>query len=166
MGWTVTACDEATFQLIPRIKHVWAPKGSKPIAPVITSLEEANFFGALTFDNLIVRSYKKKNRFSFLKFIKYLNKRIQRMVLVMDNVSYHHAKIVARYVEENPDKIKLEFIPAYSPELNPAETPWKLIRNNVTDNNLYPSISELKNGVRNYVRRNDWNINLYNYLCR
>ena len=50
----------------------------------------------------------------------------QNLLLVLDNVSFHHTEEVAQIVEENGHELK--FLPAYSPFLNPIEhafSTWK-----------------------------------------
>ena len=40
---------------------------------------------------------------------------------LVDNLRVHHAKILDSWLEENSQKIKLFYLPSYSPELNPDE---------------------------------------------
>ena len=61
-------------------------------------------------------------------FIKYLNKlrcRFGKVAVVVDNAAYHDSGRVRRYLEKSDDFIKLIFLPAYSPFLNPAEWLWR-----------------------------------------
>ena len=44
-----------------------------------------------------------------------------KVFLIVDNLRVHHAKILDKWLEENSDRIKLFFLPSYSPELNPDE---------------------------------------------
>ena len=41
--------------------------------------------------------------------------------MIVDNLRVHHAKKVKEWEEENKDKIKLFYLPPYSPEFNPDE---------------------------------------------
>ena len=43
------------------------------------------------------------------------------MVLIVDNLRIHHAKIVRAWAARHRDEIKIFYLPAYSPELNPDE---------------------------------------------
>jgi transposase len=52
----------------------------------------------------------------------------KRIVLVLDQASWHTAKEV-----ELPEGIHLEFLPARSPELQPAERLWPLINEAVAN---------------------------------
>ena len=44
----------------------------------------------------------------------------------MDNASYNHARTVAE--EARRHRILLDYLPAYSPNLNPIERLWKFVR--------------------------------------
>lgn len=41
--------------------------------------------------------------------------------LILDNLRVHHSKIVKKWVEEHAEKIKLFYLPSYSPDRNPDE---------------------------------------------
>ncbi len=43
------------------------------------------------------------------------------VIVITDNLSVHHGKKVAAWLEDTERDIELEFIPGYSPELNPDE---------------------------------------------
>src|SRR5215467_3574324 len=42
--------------------------------------------------------------------------------------SSHRAKIVTRFVESTEGRLRLFFLPGYSPELNPDEFVWKYVK--------------------------------------
>jgi transposase len=48
--------------------------------------------------------------------------------LVLDNVSFHKAQIVKDYVASLEGRLKIFFLPGYSPELNPDEWVWKNVK--------------------------------------
>ena len=41
--------------------------------------------------------------------------------MILDNVRIHYAKLLKPFLDENKDRLKLMFLPAYSPELNLIE---------------------------------------------
>lgn len=45
----------------------------------------------------------------------------KKIILIVDNLRVHHAKILQPWLLENKDKIELKFLPSYSPEMNPDE---------------------------------------------
>ena len=58
----------------------------------------------------------------FVEFLKKLMHDAPRPVfLILDNVSFHKCQIVKEYVGSLDGRLKLFFLPGYSPELNPDE---------------------------------------------
>ena len=49
--------------------------------------------------------------------------------MILDNVSFHKSQIVKDYVASLEGRLKLFFLPGYSPELNPDEWVWKNVKN-------------------------------------
>jgi hypothetical protein len=45
----------------------------------------------------------------------------QKMILVVDKLRVHHAKIVTEWLADKPDQIELSILPTYTPEANPDE---------------------------------------------
>lgn len=44
-----------------------------------------------------------------------------KIVLVVDNLRVHHARLVKEWLADKTDKIELVFLPSYAPESNPGE---------------------------------------------
>ncbi len=58
-------------------------------------------------------------------------------IMVLDNGAFHKAKTL-----KIPDNIGLIFLPPYSPELNPAENIWALLKRKFT-NKFYKTLDEV-----------------------
>jgi transposase len=71
------------------------------------------------------------------------NGKKKKILPVLDNAKYHHAKILQPWIEEVSDVLELFFLPPYSPDLNAIEMLWKRTRRNVTHNRFFKSIQEL-----------------------
>lgn len=57
-----------------------------------------------------------------IEFLKRLVKDAPRKVfLILDNLRVHHSKDVKKWLEGKEDKIRIFYLPSYSPELNPDE---------------------------------------------
>ena len=67
----------------------------------------------------------------------------KKILLVLDNARYHHAKMLQPWLEYVFDVLELFFFPPYSPDLNAIEMLWKKTRRNVTHNRFFLSIQEL-----------------------
>jgi len=58
----------------------------------------------------------------------------QKIVMVLDNVRYHHAKRLKPILEKYNQRVELVYLPAYSPDLNPAERIWWYMRKKISHN--------------------------------
>lgn len=58
----------------------------------------------------------------------------KKVYMVLDNVRFHHAKRLKPILERYGHMIELIFLPPYSPDLNPVERVWWLMRKKVTHN--------------------------------
>lgn len=132
------------FQRTTSIIRAWTLKGIQTEIKSPPVKEKVSFLGAMGADNgqLITMEAAKFCAMSFRRFVEKLLKYAQtdqRIVLVLDNARFHHAKINKDFFGEIKDRLELLFLPAYSPELNPIEFLWKKTRRDVTHNKYFES---------------------------
>ena len=72
------------------------------------------------------------------------------VIVVMDNAPWHKSKEVAKLLLNFPH-IKLYRLPSYSPQLNPIERFWKLIRRRATHNRFFESTQKLEGALRHSI---------------
>lgn len=63
--------------------------------------------------------------------------------IILDNAKYHHAKIHEGWRNKSSKRFALNFLPPYSPELNPVERVWKLVRRLATHNKYFSDLNDL-----------------------
>jgi len=71
----------------------------------------------------------------------------RRVVVITDNAKYHHARLHRQWREEHAADFVLDYLPPYSPELNPIERVWKLTRRLCLHNRYFPLLQEVMNTV-------------------
>lgn len=93
-------------------------------------------------------------------------KRSRKMIVILDNARYHYATMLSPFLKSHKDNLLLEFLPPYSPELNPIERVWKLTRRLCTHNQYFPSLEDLTETVSSQLDL--WNKpnNVLSKLCR
>lgn len=74
------------------------------------------------------------------------------VVVITDNLSVHHGKKVASWLAETERDIELEFIPGYSPELNPDEYLNRDLKKNVNSRKMPRTLSELKSNIMSFMK--------------
>jgi transposase len=70
----------------------------------------------------------------------------------LDNARYHHAGLVRAWLERPGCRIKLHFIPAYCPHLNPIERLWGVMHRNITHNKTYATCAEFADATLEFLR--------------
>ncbi len=126
--------DEARFGLQPVIRRIWAPKGERPVAPVAPDYQwlwlyaaahprsGENFWLSLpALDTAMVQLFLDE----FAKAHAPVGKQI---ILYWDGAPAHRAKGL-----RVPERIRLVEGLAYTPELNPAERLWPLVKEGVAN---------------------------------
>jgi len=105
----------------------WFLKGVKAIVETTHTKERISVFGALSKDELFTQSTEEKcNHKTYLKFLKDLLRKYEKIVIVIDGSKYHFEKEhVQKFYEENKNCLKVFQLPPYSPELSPIEQTWK-----------------------------------------
>jgi transposase len=99
------------------------------------------------------RALKGKYGGRFLAFLKQLKQSAcrsgRRVVLLLDNARYHHGKLHKDWRALHCKQFQLDYLPPYSPELNPIERLWKLTRRKCLHNVHFEELSEVTDAVEN-----------------
>jgi transposase len=77
----------------------------------------------------------------------YPRQKYKEVVLLIDNAPWHRGKPIDEALAENPH-LGFKRLPSYSPQLNPIERFWKVLRRRATHNRLFDTIADLKKSVR------------------
>lgn len=87
---------------------------------------------------------EKGNTKTFFKFILKVTKEYSeyKVVMVVDNVRYHHARRLKPILEKFKNRIELVYLPAYSPDLNPIERVWWYMRKKIAHNRYIETMEE------------------------
>lgn len=72
----------------------------------------------------------------------------KKMMLIMDQAGWHKSKDL-----KIPDNILIEFLPPYSPELNPVEKLWQWLRRQACRNRLFDSVEDLSCILTNTLKQ-------------
>jgi hypothetical protein len=70
----------------------------------------------------------------------------------VDNARYHHANLVQAWLARRGCRIKLHFIPAYCPHLDPIERLWGLMHKHVTHNRCHATFADFKTAALTFLR--------------
>jgi len=95
---------------------------------------------------IVISFAEKGNSATFKKHLKKVIKSLpdEKLIIVLDNVKYHHAKKLKPFLEQNRVRLELMFLPPYSPDLNPIERVWWFMRKKITHNRYLHTLKERK----------------------
>src|SRR3989337_310380 len=69
-----------------------------------------------------------------------------------DNASHHHSRKVKFWLKTHTRRLKLIFLPSYSPNLNIIERLWRFFHNKVTWNHYFETFEEFKYQTLKFFR--------------
>jgi len=129
------------------VSYKWAEKGKQPeINQKQHKRERKTLFGSIEPETGIVITAKadKGNTVTFFSFLLLVAKAYhdRKIVMVLDNVPYHHARRLKPVLERYKHRIELVYLPPYSPDLNPIERVWWYMRKKITHNRYVKSLEE------------------------
>lgn len=124
--------DEATVRSDHQSGKTWGKRGKTPVVRTSGARHSVNVISSVSRrgDLRFMLFEGRLNGEGFVLFLKRLMKGRHRPVdLVVDNSSVHKNRVVKEYVDSLKGKLRLHFLPPYSPELNPDEFVWNDLKN-------------------------------------
>jgi transposase len=104
-------------------------------------------------DTLLGRFVKRKNRRTFLAFLKWLRSRYRShevLHIVLDNATFHDRPEVLEYAATH--RIKFYFTPTSASWLNRIECHFAALKKFALDNTDYSSHADMHNAIHSYLR--------------
>lgn len=132
--------------IAPEIKH--------PICLHHPTRKSVGYFGAVnlrTGQLLVQREDEAFDGQTFARFLERLesasHRSGRRVVAITDNAKYHHAKLHLPWRQAHAPAFELDYLPPYSPDLNPIERVWKLTRRLCLHNCYFARLEEICTSV-------------------
>ena len=137
----------------------WAPSHEKLAIEQTSGRERINIHGAIDLATGQTRMIEviTVDAVSSIRLLESIEALYPMLVLIhvfLDNARYHHARLVQQWVARPGCRIKLHFIPAYCPHLNPIERLWGLMHRNVTHNKCYATCAQFADATLGFLREN------------
>jgi len=138
---------------------MWVPpEDADPILLHAPTRKSVALFGAVNLrqGQLVTQFASSFNAVTFEHFLRTLlrfRRRGRRLLILLDNARYHHARVLAPFLRHYRHVLRLSFLPPYSPALNPIERVWKLTRRLCTHNQYFAHLHELQQAVAEQMAR-------------
>jgi transposase len=139
----------------PSISYGWIKKGETFDVKTNSGWRKrVNICGAIEINSLqvIARSFATINKYSVCCLLRAIARKTgeKKSYLVLDGASYNKAKIVRELAKKL--KIRIIYLPPYSPNLNPIERLWKFMKKKVTANKYYEEFDDFKNSLMSFFK--------------
>lgn len=153
----VWAVDEVKFEQHGTRCRMWYPREMHdPVLLHHPTRKSVGYFGAVRISDgkilysRVSGSFNGKTFFEFLKYMRRHTSKKVKIVVIADNAGYHHARLHQKWRDDKCDSFSIEFLPPYSPELNPIEKFWRMTREKATHNRYFDSIGKLCRAVESF----------------
>ena len=154
-GASIFFQDEAGVRSDHHSGTTWAPSGETPIVPATGQRFGLNVASAIS-PRGELRFMTFEGRMNGAKFIEFLERMLHHadrpIFLIVDGHPAHRARKVLDFVKSTEGRLRLFFLPPYSPELNPDELVWNDLKNHGIGKRIIESRDELKSSVINHLR--------------
>ena len=131
-----------------QVSNAWIYKGEEKQIKSNTGRSRININGVINPNiptDIIVGEYKTINADTTIEFfqdIERKNPKKKKIIIYADNARYYKNKKVKEYLKTS--KIRLIFLPPYSPNLNLIERLWKFMKKIVINNKYYEKSTEFR----------------------
>lgn len=143
-------CDSSHPQHQTKLSYGWIKKGVRKPEKMTACQKRINLIGAIDLNthHIEYRQVEWVNKESLKAFAEQLCNaypNASAIHLILDNAGYHRSEEFLKFIATT--KIKIHYLPPYSPNLNPIERLWKIMHENTTYNRYYAKLSEFTESI-------------------
>lgn len=154
-GRTIVFIDESGLSQKPARKRTWAKRGQTPILEFNFNWKKLSAIAGVTFCSFFFALHEGTIKSAeVIEFLRQLQNRIEGpMLIVWDGLRAHWSKAVQAYVATTGERLRVEKLPAYAPELNPVEYLWGHLKAHELANFAARSVGLLSSHARKTLRK-------------
>ncbi len=117
--------DESGLSQRPHRCRTWSPKGQTPVLQYSFNWKKLSAISGITWWNFYFELHPGSIRSpQVVEFLSHLKRHIKKKFLVIwDRSKPHRSRLVKDFVAKQTGAIRIEYLPAYAPELNPVFCP-------------------------------------------
>ena len=154
--------DSAEASLMPTITRCWSRVGQQRmiLTPGVRAKKRWDW-GAVepTTGQTVHIVHGRRNNVGFRRLLAAISRAFElplhpqrRVVLFVDNDAAHKARVVQKLLAKHDHRIQVEWLPPYTPELNPQEDVWRHMRRRVTHNHYFEQMDDLLMALDDFHR--------------
>jgi transposase len=156
-GRTIVFIDEAGFYLLAAAVLTYAPRGQTPLLRVPLSWDHLSVISAITPDGKLYVHMQDKafKGHTIVPFLKHLLRQIAgKLLIIWDGLPAHRGQAIKDFLRAGAtQRIHLEQLPGYAPDLNPTEGIWQYLKYVEMKNLCCHTLQELRYELRKAIAR-------------
>ena len=147
---SIAFLDETGFMLQPTRRRTWAPKGQTPVHKPSDRHDRVSGIGTLTvspvrhalnlYFTLLLCNVQAPH---LVDFVQQVHRRLRTPLIVVWDRSGPHRAAARELERRHADWVTIEWLPSYSPKLNPQEHCWDQVKYHDLPNFLPEDVTEL-----------------------
>ncbi len=149
---TIVWVDEAGFYLLPGKVRTYAPRGQTPVLRVPLTRDHLSAISALTANERVLMHVQEKafRGPGVVRFLRHLLRHLPgKLLVIWDGSPIHRSRVVKDFLAQvGAQRLWLEQLPGYAPELNPVEGIWRYLKRVLLRNVCCRTLTELRYEVR------------------
>lgn len=141
--------------LQPVVRRTWAPRGQTPILRAWDRHDRLSVISAVTlaphrrrlglYWSAQTENVRGPDVVSFLRAVR---RHVRgKLVVIMDRWNVHRSKVMRKYLDRHARRIRVEWLPAYAPDLNPTEQVWNHTKYSDLANFIPENLEDLRTHV-------------------
>jgi transposase len=140
-----------------RPAHGWVRRGEAVAVKKGKGRKRMNLMGALNLENFDLRMVETvkmtmESTIELLTRLERNNSLASVIHVILDQAPVNRGREVREWLARPGCRIKLHYLPAYSPNLNAIERLWKLMHQHVTHNRYYPKFRDFADAVTRFFK--------------
>jgi transposase len=146
--------DESGLRSDHAVGRTYGRKGQTPVIPITGKRFKCNMISAVTNRGQLhfMVFHDRFNADLFNHFLsRMLRQNREKIFLIVDRHPVHRSSEVKDWLNKHDDRIRLFFLPGYSPELNPDELLNQDVKSNALGRKRARNVQELVSNIRSFL---------------
>lgn len=154
-GRTIVFVDESGLSERPHRCRSWAPRGKTPVLQYHFNWHLLSVIAGITIWNFYFQLFPGTIKGpQVVEFLTHLMRHVKKpILLIWDGLAAHRSRLVRDFVDSSGGRLQIERLPAYAPEMNPAEYIWGYLKTHEIPNLCPDHFAELGAAAKGALRR-------------
>lgn len=144
--------DEASFAQWGSLGYTWARRGCQPTVKTTGVRKAFKVWGLVDYFSGQLFWHGQTGRFraeSYCQFLQAVLSQTERpVIIIQDGAPYHTAKQTRQWIEQHSERVRVYQLPSYSPDYNPIEKVWRLVKRGATHLHYFATFEALEQTVK------------------